>query len=48
MRDIVACAGSKCVSKMNPEGVYDLKDGMKKPMIGKVKVIEGIRPGVVL
>jgi anaerobic selenocysteine-containing dehydrogenase len=35
------------VSKTNPEGVYDLKNGVKKPMIGKIKVIEGIRPGVI-
>lgn len=37
----------KFISKTNPEGVYDLKNGTKKPMIGKVKVIEGIRPGVI-
>jgi anaerobic selenocysteine-containing dehydrogenase len=37
----------KVVSKTNPEGVWDLKNGTLKPMIGEVKVIEGIRPGVV-
>jgi len=37
----------KFTSKTNPEGVYDLKNGTKKPMIGTVKVIEGIRPGVI-
>ncbi|OGX23620.1 MAG: molybdopterin oxidoreductase [Omnitrophica WOR_2 bacterium RIFCSPHIGHO2_02_FULL_45_21] len=36
----------KVVSKTNPEGVWDLKAAGKKPMIGKLKVIEGIRPGV--
>ena len=37
----------KFTSKSNPEGVWDLRNGTKKPMIGKVKVIEGLRPGVV-
>lgn len=37
----------RVVSKSNPEGVWDLKNGRKKPMIGKVKVIQGIRPGVI-
>jgi len=37
----------KLVSASNPDGVWDLRNGTKKPMIGKVKVIEGIRPGVV-
>lgn len=37
----------KFTSKTNPEGVYDLKNGVKKPMIGTVKVVEGIRPGVI-
>ena len=35
------------VSKSNPEGVYDLKNGTKKPMVGKLKVTEGIRPGII-
>ncbi|GIV89820.1 MAG: molybdopterin oxidoreductase [Chloroflexus sp.] len=34
-------------SASNPEGVWDLQNGTRKPMIGKVKVIEGIRPGVI-
>jgi anaerobic selenocysteine-containing dehydrogenase len=38
---------AKVVSKTNPDGVWDLKNGRTKPMIGKIKVIEGIRPGVV-
>ena len=37
----------KVTSKSNPEGVWDLKEAGKKPMTGKLKVIEGIRPGVV-
>ena len=36
----------KVVSKSNPEGEWDLKEAGKKPMIGRLKVIEGIRPGV--
>jgi len=35
----------KVVSKSNPEGVWDLGNGIKKPMIGKVKVVAGLRPG---
>jgi anaerobic selenocysteine-containing dehydrogenase len=37
----------KIVSKSNPDGVWDLKNGTLKPMIGEVKVIEGIRPSVI-
>jgi len=37
----------KVVSATNTEGVWDLGNGNKKPMIGKVAVIEGIRPGVI-
>jgi len=37
----------KVVSDSNPEGVWDLPNFRKIPMIGKVKVIEGIRPGVI-
>ena len=37
----------RIVSASNPDGVWDLRNGHKKPMEGKVKVIEGIRPGVV-
>lgn len=35
------------ISDSNPSGVYDLKYGGRKQMIGKIKAIEGIRPGVV-
>ncbi|WP_322815273.1 molybdopterin-dependent oxidoreductase [Chloroflexus sp.] len=34
-------------SASNPDEVWDLQNGTRKPMIGKVKVIEGIRPGVI-
>ncbi|MCK9418927.1 MAG: molybdopterin-dependent oxidoreductase [Nitrospirae bacterium] len=37
----------KVVSATNKEGVYDLKNGTKKPMVGKVKVTETIMPGVI-
>ncbi len=34
-------------SASNPEGVWDVKDGRKIPVVGKAYVTEGIRPGVV-
>jgi anaerobic selenocysteine-containing dehydrogenase len=37
----------KVVSASNPDGVWDLGNGDRKPMVGKIRVIEGIRPGVV-
>ena len=37
----------KVVSPTNEEGVWDLGHGQKKPMIGKVRVLEGMRPGVI-
>ncbi len=37
----------KVISASNPEGVWDLGPMGKKPLIGKIKVIEGIRPGVI-
>lgn len=37
----------RVVSKTNPKGEWDLGNGMTKPMIGAVKVVEGLRPGVV-
>jgi anaerobic selenocysteine-containing dehydrogenase len=37
----------RVVSATNPEGVWDLKNGRQKPMVGTLKVAEGIRPGVV-
>jgi len=37
----------KVVSATNPEGVWDLKNGKKKAMVGSVQVTETIRPGVI-
>ena len=37
----------RVTSATNLEGTWDLKNGQKKPMVGTLKVIEGIRPGVV-
>lgn len=37
----------KVVSASNPDGVWDLQDGTQKPMTGKLKVIQGMRPGVI-
>lgn len=37
----------KVVSSTNPEGEWDLKNGSKKQMIGKLFVSETIRPGVI-
>lgn len=37
----------KLVSATNPEGIWDLKNGRKNPVAGKVKVTEGIRPGTI-
>lgn len=37
----------RVVSATNPNGEWDLKNGTKVPIVGKLKVIQGIRPGVV-
>jgi len=37
----------KVVSATNPEGVWDFKNGIKKPPIGRVQVTQTIKPGVV-
>jgi len=37
----------RIVSATNPEGVWDLGNGAKVPMQGRIKAMEGIRPGVV-
>lgn len=37
----------KIVSPTNPEGEWDLANGRKVPMVGKVKTTQGIRPGVI-
>jgi anaerobic selenocysteine-containing dehydrogenase len=36
----------KVASATNPEGLWDLGNGRKKPMQGRIRIIEGIRPGV--
>ncbi|MGQ9637409.1 MAG: molybdopterin-dependent oxidoreductase [Thermodesulfobacteriota bacterium] len=37
----------KVVSETNKDGIWNLGNGIKKPMIGKVKVTETIMPGVI-
>jgi anaerobic selenocysteine-containing dehydrogenase len=37
----------KVVSATNPEGVWDLKNGRIKPMVGTIQVTETIRPGII-
>jgi tetrathionate reductase subunit A len=37
----------RVISATNREGIYDLKNGQAKPMVGTIELIEGIRPGVV-
>jgi len=37
----------KITSASNPEGVWNLGSGAPIPIVGKVKVVEGMRPGVV-
>ncbi len=37
----------KVTSASNPEGVWPVADGRTVPMVGRVRMIEGIRPGVV-
>ncbi|MCW5853552.1 MAG: molybdopterin-dependent oxidoreductase [Anaerolineae bacterium] len=36
----------KLVSPTNPEGVWNLGNGEQKPVLGKLKVVQGLRPGV--
>lgn len=38
---------AKIVSATNKDGIWDLKNGIKKPMIGKVKISETIMPGII-
>ena len=37
----------KIASASNPEGVWDFANGQKRPIAGKLRAIQGIRPGVV-
>jgi anaerobic selenocysteine-containing dehydrogenase len=34
-------------SASNPDGVWDFKNGRSKPIVGRVKVVQGLRPGVI-
>jgi tetrathionate reductase subunit A len=34
-------------SASNPDGVWDFKNGRSRPIVGRVKVVQGLRPGVV-
>lgn len=38
---------ARLVSPSNTDGVWDLKNGTTVPMIGKIRVTQGIRPGVI-
>ncbi len=38
---------ARLVSKSNPDGLWDLGNGRKEAMVGKVRIVQGIRPGVV-
>ena len=37
----------RVVGKDNPDGIWDLGHGRQVPVEGEVRVIEGIRPGVI-
>jgi anaerobic selenocysteine-containing dehydrogenase len=37
----------RVASASNPEGVWDFKNGATRPIVGRLKVVQGIRPGVV-
>ena len=37
----------RILSPTNPDGTWDLKNGVKVPLAGKVQIMQGIRPGVV-
>lgn len=37
----------KVTSASNPEGIWDLKNGQKIQMVGKLKIVQGVRPGVI-
>jgi tetrathionate reductase subunit A len=37
----------RIVSATNPKGEWELGNGQTVPMIGKVKVVQGMRPGVI-
>jgi anaerobic selenocysteine-containing dehydrogenase len=37
----------RLVSETNPEGAWPLREDLRWPMVGQLKVVEGLRPGVV-
>lgn len=37
----------RLTSATNPDGVWELRNGKKRPVAGRVRAIEGMRPGVV-
>jgi anaerobic selenocysteine-containing dehydrogenase len=37
----------RLISPSNPDGEWDFGNGMKRPLVGKVKTIQGIRPGII-
>ena len=34
-------------SASNPDGVWDFKNGRSRPIVGRLKVVQGLRPGVI-
>jgi anaerobic selenocysteine-containing dehydrogenase/Ni/Fe-hydrogenase subunit HybB-like protein len=38
---------ARLTSSTNPDGTWPIADGKTWPMVGKIKVVEGLRPGVV-
>jgi tetrathionate reductase subunit A len=45
--DLQAGDKVRVVSKVNPEGVWEVGEGKQIPMEGEVQVLEGLRPGVI-
>lgn len=37
----------RIISTTNPEGVWDLGNGHTRPIVGRIKTTQGIRPGVI-
>ncbi|MCL4507206.1 MAG: molybdopterin-dependent oxidoreductase [Chloroflexi bacterium] len=38
----------RLLSRTNPDGILDLANGQREPVQGNVKIIQGVRPGVIL
>ena len=45
--DLKAGDKVRIVSKVNPEGVWEVGEGRQIPMEGEIQVLEGLRPGVI-